>query len=123
MAQYRQRALPQSGLGKALTYAENQWPYLLKFLYNPNIPLSNNAVERGLRGPVLGRKNFLGFRTINGADVGMTFYTIINTCKLLNLNPKAFMLDSALRSCRGQELLTPYEYGREMQRLYLQESG
>ena len=102
---YRMKALPQSGLGKALSYAQNQWPYLIKFLENPNVPLSNNAIERALRGPVLGRKNFLGFRTINGADVGMTFYTIINTCKLLDLDPKSFLLDSALRSCRGQKLL------------------
>ncbi len=118
IAAYRMKALPQSGLGKALIYALNQWPYLLKFLENPNVPLSNNAVERGLRGPVLGRKNFLGFRTINGADVGMTFYTIINTCKLLNLNPKDFLLDSALRSCRGQKLLTPFEYGKELESRY-----
>lgn len=118
MAAYRMKVLPQSGLGKALSYAMNQWPYLLKFLEYPTVPLSNNAVERGLRGPVLGRKNFLGFRTINGADVGMTFYTIINTCKLLNLNPKAFLLDSALRSCRKQKLLTPFEYGKQLELRY-----
>lgn len=120
---YRMKALPQSGLGKALSYAENQWPYLIKFLENPNVPLSNNAVERALRGPVLGRKNFLGFRTINGADVGMTFYTIINTCKLLDLDPKSYLLDSALRGCRKQKLLTPFEYGKLIQQKYESENG
>lgn len=45
----------------------------------------------------------------------MTFYSIINSCKLLGLSPKAFLLESALRACRGQELLTPYQYAKELE--------
>lgn len=112
---YRLKALPTSLLGKALSYANSQWVYLIKFLSDPTIPLSNNAAERALRSPVLGRTNFLGFRSINGADVGMTFYSIINTCKLLGLSPKAFLLDGAVRACRSQELLTPYQYAKELE--------
>lgn len=112
---YRLKALPTSLLGKAISYTNSQWPYLVKFIVDSTIPLSNNAAERALRSPVLGRKNFLGFRSINGADVGMTFYTIINTCKLLGLSPKAYLLESALRSCRNEELQTPYQYAKKLE--------
>ena len=62
----------------------------------------------------MGRNNFNGFRTINGADVGMFFYTIIGTCKLLTVNPKAYLLEMGLRSARGEPVLTPYEFGRQI---------
>jgi transposase len=54
------RALPQSGLGKAIAYMSGLWPGLTRFLENPAIPLDNNATERALRGVVVGRKNHYG---------------------------------------------------------------
>jgi transposase len=49
---YRQRALPESSLGKAIGYMLGLWPGLTRFLDDPRIPLDNNATERGLRGLV-----------------------------------------------------------------------
>ena len=56
---HRQRALPESSLGKAITYMLGLWPGLTRFLDDPRIPLDNNATERGLRGMVVGRKESL----------------------------------------------------------------
>ncbi len=45
------------------------WKGLTLFLKDPRIPLDNNAAERILRGPVVGRKNFYGNRSkLNGTD-------------------------------------------------------
>src|SRR5437016_2998881 len=40
---HRQRALPESRLGKAIAYMLGLWPSLTRFLDDPRIPLDNNA--------------------------------------------------------------------------------
>lgn len=109
--------LASSSIGKAIEYFCKRKQGLSEFINNPNIPLDNNRAERSQRVPVMGRKNFLFFKSINGADVAMLFYTIIDTCKILNLNPKAYLLEMTLRSARGEELKTPYQYGLDLQEL------
>jgi transposase len=49
-----QRVLPESSLGKAVSYLLGLWTGLTRFLDDPRIPLDNNRTERGLRGVVLG---------------------------------------------------------------------
>jgi len=56
---------------------------------------------------VKGRDNYSGYRTINGADVAMFYYTVIDTCKLLGLNPRAYLSEQCHRHWRGLELQTP----------------
>jgi len=50
---FRQRALPESSLGKAIAYMLGLWNGLTRFLGDARIPLDNNATERGLRGMVV----------------------------------------------------------------------
>lgn len=47
---------------------------------------SNNIVERALKRAVLHRKNALFYRTLNGAQVGDLFMTLIHTCQLCDAN-------------------------------------
>ena len=58
---------PSSPLGKAITYATNQWPALNTFLELGLLPMDNNAAERALRtgrGPQeLGVRRLRGRRT------------------------------------------------------------
>ena len=49
---------------------------LTKFLKDPIIPMSNNEAERTIRQSVLGRKNFYGSRSIDGADVNAIMHTL-----------------------------------------------
>ena len=52
------RALPGSGLRRAIEYMGGMWEHgLLRFLDDPNVPIDNNGTERCLRGVVIGRKN------------------------------------------------------------------
>ncbi len=96
--------------GKAINYFYNQKDGLTRFLTNEYIPLDNNAAERRQRCPVMGRKNYQAFRSINGADVGMFFYSMIETCKTNGIDPYAYLLEMALRKLKGEELETPYQY-------------
>jgi len=86
-----QRALPQGGLGKAIAYMGGLWPGLVRFVDDPRIPLDNNATERALRGPVVGRKNFYGARSRRGTEVAALFYTIFETAKLRGTDPKSYV--------------------------------
>lgn len=77
---------PNSGLGKAITYLLRHWRALTLFLREGGAPLDNNIVERVLKRAVLHRKNALFYRTLNGAQVGDLFMSLIHTCQLCAAN-------------------------------------
>ena len=52
-------AAPKSALGKALYYLKEQWTYLIRYLEDGRLELSNNRAERSIKPFVIGRKNFL----------------------------------------------------------------
>src|ERR1035438_2805539 len=70
---------PNSGLGKAITYMQRHWKALTLFLRQPGAPLDNNICERALKLAVLHRKNALFYRTLNGAQVGDLFMSLIRS--------------------------------------------
>ncbi len=80
-------ARSESHLLKAINYTLNHWEGLTLFLKDVRVPLSNNEAERTIRHSVMGRKNFYGSRTINGADVMSVLYTVIESCKKVELDP------------------------------------
>lgn len=86
-AQFAERKTePNSGLGKAVTYLLRHWKALTLFLRRAGTPLDNNIVERALKRVVLHRKNALFYRTLNGAQVGDLFMTLIHTAELCGAN-------------------------------------
>jgi hypothetical protein len=50
-------ALKTTTLGSAIRYTLGIWSRLILFLDDPEIWLDNSRTERGLRGPVIGRRN------------------------------------------------------------------
>jgi len=78
---------PNSGLGKAIKYMLRHWQALTLFLREPGAPLDNNLAERALKKAILHRKNSLFYKTLNGADVGDLYMTLIHTCELNDVNP------------------------------------
>lgn len=73
-------------LKKALVYAQNQEKELLEFLNDGRIPLSNNLAERSIRPFAVHRKNWLFADTPAGAKANATFYSLIESAKVNNLN-------------------------------------
>lgn len=100
--------------GKAIKYFSHQKKGLVHFLTNEFVPLDNNMAERRQRCPVMGKKNYLAFRSIDGADIGMFFYSVIETCKTNGIEPSAYLQEMALRSIRNEELETPYIYAKRL---------
>lgn len=106
--------LPGSGLAKAIGYVLKHWAGLTAFLKDVRIPLSNNDAERAIRHGVMGRKNFYGSKTINGADTTMTLYTVIESCKRVELDPKRYIRHVIGENHHGRTPLTPLAYAKSI---------
>ena len=61
------------------------------FLEDGRVCLSNNASERGLRGVAVGRRNWTFAGSDFGARRAAAAYTLIETCKLNDVDPQAWL--------------------------------
>jgi transposase len=105
-----QQAVPESGLHGAIQYALNRWKELLLYLEYPHVPMDNNFVERELRNAVNGRKNHYGSRSERGTEVAGIFYSFLETCKLLGINPHRYLKYVVDAAFHGQPILLPHEF-------------
>lgn len=76
---------------KAMVSMKNHWDGLIVFVDNPEIPMDNNRMENGIRPCALGRNNYLGNHSEWGGELSACMYSIIQTCKQNNINPKAYL--------------------------------
>jgi hypothetical protein len=83
---------PNSGLGQAMGYMLKHWEPLTLFLRQAGAPLDNNRCEQALKMAILHRKNSLSYKTLNGAQTGDLFMSLIHTCRLNRINPFAYLL-------------------------------
>ena len=110
----QQTPIPSLKLEKALTYLRNQWPRLIRYLDDPRAPIDNGWAERAIRGTVLGRKNHYGSHSELGTRVAALFYSMTETCKLLDIDPGAYMLAAAMRAkANRDDVLTPMAWKAE----------
>lgn len=85
-------ATPESGLGVAVSYALNQWQYLVRYCENGLWPIDNNTTERDIRPFTIGRRNWLFSDTAAGAEASATLYSIMLTCRANNVNPYRYLV-------------------------------
>ena len=103
------RHLPKSPIVKALNYVLNRRAQLEVWLSDPDVPIDTNHLERGLRVLPLGRKNWLFCWTEVGAEAVGTVQSLIATCRLQGVDPRAYLEDVLQRisvhpSSRVEEL-------------------
>lgn len=82
---------PKSKLGQAIGYALNQWDYLYEYINHGEVDIDNNGVENKIRPFALGRKNWLFVGNQRGADAAALYYSLIQTCKLHDISPRAYL--------------------------------
>ncbi len=104
--------LPKSAIGKARSYLINHWEGLTAFLAHGTLPIDNNRAERGLRGPVIGRKNFFGNHSRRGAATTAVLYSLIESAKLNGLDLYKYLVNTIDASHRGESMLTPAAYAK-----------
>ncbi len=79
------KAPPQSQLGKAIQYALNQWPEVIRYIDHGMINIDNNPAERAIRPFAVSRKNWLFCGNTQGAVAAANLYSLIESAKLYDL--------------------------------------
>ena len=103
-------------VAKAIAYLLNDWPGFTAFLSDGRVCLTNNAAERQLRSVARGRKAWLFVGSDRGGERAAMMYTLINTARLNDVDPLAWLADVLARIAdlpqnRLHELL-PWEWKR-----------
>jgi transposase len=83
---------------KALRSLLDHWAGLTLFVDDPKIPMDNNASERTVRGPAMGRKNYFGSGSLWSVCLTAAMFSIVATLKQWNINPRRW-LSWYLESC------------------------
>jgi transposase len=76
---------------KALVSLLDHWSGLTLFVDDPKIPMDNNASERAVRGPSMGRKNYYGSGSLWSVCLTAAMFSIVATLKQWNLNPRRWL--------------------------------
>ena len=108
------RLAPKSDLAKAMRYLTKRWTAFTRYLDDGRLEADNGAAERALKGPVLGRKNWMFAGSDAGAQRAAIVFSLIETCKLNDIDPFAYLQDILARlpthpANRIDELL-PYHW-------------
>ncbi|MCC6276275.1 MAG: IS66 family transposase [Oligoflexia bacterium] len=99
---------------KAILYLSKRWPGFELFLTDTRIPLSNNEAERTIRHAVMGRKNYYGSGSHTGAETAATLFTIIESCKKNDLDPRTYLLTVLNWLTESDEIETPMQHARRI---------
>jgi len=84
--------IPQESLlGKAITYSQNQWPKLIRYLEDGRLNIDNNRAERAVKPFVIGRKAWLFANTTSGAKASAALYSLVETAKINGLEPYDYL--------------------------------
>jgi hypothetical protein len=89
----RLRQLPKSKLAGAINYLLNRWESFTRFLESGAIPMDNNAAERALKYPILGRKAWLFFGNQTAGETAAKLFTLTKTCNRHHIDPLAYLQD------------------------------
>ncbi len=86
-----ERVSSRSTLAEAIRYALRHWQGLILFLDDGRLELDTNTVERAIRPITLGRKNALFAGADSGGRHRAIVASLIQTAKLNNLDPLAWL--------------------------------
>jgi hypothetical protein len=110
------RVSGKSALAQAIRYARSRWQALTRYVTDGRLEMSNNAAERAMKPPVLGRKNYLFCGSDAGGQRAACIYTIIETAKMCGINPQAYLADVLNRIAdhpiRQIETLLPWHWSK-----------
>jgi transposase len=105
-------------LAEAIRYALSRWDGMVRFVDDGRIELDNNTVERSIRPIALNRKNALFAGSDGGAEHWAIIASLVETCKLNDVDPLAYLTDALTRIVNGHansqiDQLLPWAYGRQ----------
>lgn len=84
---------PTSPLGSAVRYAAQQRQLLRRCFSDGRFEIDNGRVERMIREPALGRKNFLFTGSVDGANRLAAAYSLVQSCRNLGFGARDYLID------------------------------
>jgi len=95
------KASGKGKLAEAIRYALNRWDGLCRFLDDGRIEIDSNTVERAIRPLALNRKNALFAGSDQGGDHWAVIASLIETCKLNQVDPQVWLADTLTKLVAG----------------------
>lgn len=91
------RSSQNSRIGKAIGYTLPLLPRLSRYVNDGRFRIDNNGVENAIRPLALGRKNFLFCGNHDAAARAAIVYSLVDSCKALDIEPREWLEDVLLR--------------------------
>lgn len=79
----------------------NDWDAVVAFVKNPELPPTNNEAERALRHAVIARQIGFGTRTPEGSLAYSSLLSVIETCRLREINPWTYIAEVLALARKG----------------------
>jgi transposase len=100
----------KSKIARAMNYFLKNYDELTLFIKNKDLPIDNNSQERQMRSPVVGRKTWYGTHSKRGAKTTAVMFSLVESCKLNNVNPREYFRKLVQDLHEDKEAYTPKEY-------------
>lgn len=115
----REKHLPRSKLGEAITYALGQWEEFVRYLEDGRSEIDNNLIENAIRPAKLGLKNFLFFGSAEAGKNSALLYTLVANCKVQGIDAERYFAEVLRRlptetSDEQAAALTPAQLAEEI---------
>ena len=88
-------------LAEAIRYALSRWEGLARFIDDGRVEIDSNVVERSMRPIALNRKNALFAGSDGGGENWATIASLVETCKLNEIDPQAWFADTLTKIVNG----------------------
>jgi transposase len=94
----------RSALAEALRYMIKRRTALTRFATDARLEADNNIAENAIRPIALGRRNWLFAGSNIGGERAAAMYSILQTAKLNNRNPEAYLADTLASIAAGHPI-------------------
>ena len=91
LVKHQKEVMPQSLIGKAISYALGQWIYIYRYIDDGGYAIDNNIIERDIRPFATARKAWLFANSVPGADASAVIYSLMLTCRACDVEPYAWL--------------------------------
>ena len=82
-----------SKLGEAVNYAAHQEEFVRRCFSDGRFEIDNGEIERVLKKPCLGRRNFLHTDSAKGGERLATAYTLVQSCEALRISVREYLIN------------------------------
>ena len=89
----REKHLPQSPLGKAISYTLGEWGPLTRYLEEGRLEIDNNLTENAIRPSAVGKKNWLFIGHPQAGWRSAVIYSVIESCRRRGIDPWEYVGD------------------------------